>query len=77
MAVIIAKIKLYSAAKRDIRPMLKTLRERIRKVQYDLAELANVGLIKTLLAEYEADSDFTTVSYCILFSLLLFPLCAQ
>jgi hypothetical protein len=64
MVVVIAKLRLYSSAKRDMRPLLKTLREKIRRVEYDLVGAVNLGLIKTLLKGYNENPDFTTVSVC-------------
>ena len=70
MVIVIAKIRMYSAAKRDIRPLLKSLRERIRRVHYDLVEFVNLGLIKTLLSAYDNDPEFTMVFLVHIFKLL-------
>ena len=61
MIIIISKIRLYTSAKRDMRPMLKSLRERLRLVQYDLVESVNLGIVKALLTAYVENPDFTTV----------------
>ena len=62
MVIIIAKIRLYANAKRDMRPLLRSLRERIKHRQYDLVEAVNLGLIRVLLTTYSDNLDFETVS---------------
>lgn len=76
MVVVIAKLRMYASAKRDMQPMLKSLRERVRRVEYDLVELVNLGLIKTLLNSYSENPDFTmnlNASLDVINELLLVP----
>lgn len=61
LVVVVAKIRLYASSKRDMRPMLKSLRDKVRRVQYDLVEIINLGIVKALLASYTENPDFTTV----------------
>lgn len=69
MIIIIAKVRLYANARRDMRPLLRSLRERIKRVQYDLVEAVNLGLIRVLLTAYAENPDFETVSFLACFML--------